>query len=188
MSVNKATVGAISVSGATLILCLYAISAIYSEVQSIWTELDAEMDSFKVLSDDLWRDMVQMGAATPSTRFRRQSYGGYGASGSNTGGYGGGPSVPAFPGNGGPNGPGPLGEQPKFPGGGNNGAPNNQQCQCKAENTCPEGPAGPAGEAGAAGHDGLPGLPGIPGKDAEDIHNEPPQGCFTCPTGKIIYL
>uniref|UniRef100_A0A914Z530 Uncharacterized protein n=1 Tax=Panagrolaimus superbus TaxID=310955 RepID=A0A914Z530_9BILA len=56
------------------------------------------MDGFKVLADDLWRDMVQMGAGTPSNRIRRESYGGYGASGSNTGGYGGGPSSPGGPG------------------------------------------------------------------------------------------
>ena len=48
MSVSKATVGAIALSGSTLLLCLYAISAIYGEVQSIWAELDTEMDGFKV--------------------------------------------------------------------------------------------------------------------------------------------
>ena len=170
---NKATVGAISFSGLTLIACLYAIAVIYNDVQSIWTELDAEMDSFKVLSDDLWTDMVKLGAGTPSNRVRRQ-YGGYGASGTNSGGYGsgGGPSLPSFPGNG---------------GGPNLGSASNK-CQCKSENTCPEGPAGPAGEAGLAGLDGLPGLPGLPGKDAEDIHNEPPKGCFNCPAGMFLHL
>lgn len=80
MSVNKATFGAIAFSGATLLACLFAISAIYSDVQSIWTELDTEMDSFKVIADDLWKDMLIMGAGTPSNRQRRQAYGGYGAS------------------------------------------------------------------------------------------------------------
>ena len=182
MSVNKATLGAISFSGVTLILCLYAISVIYNDVQAIWAELDAEMDQFKVLSEDLWKDMVLMGAGTPSNRFRRQSYGGYGASGSNTGGYGGGPSLPGL------SNPPRLPVGPGGPNGGPNGGNPHSNCQCKTENTCPEGPAGPAGEAGLAGLDGLPGLPGLPGKDAEDIHNEPPKGCFNCPVGMLFLI
>jgi len=43
--VNKATIGAISFSGVTLIVCLYAIAVIYNDVQSIWAELESEMDS-----------------------------------------------------------------------------------------------------------------------------------------------
>lgn len=119
MSLNKATVGAIGFSGVTLLVCLFAIASIYNEVQSIWSELDTEMDSFKLLADELWKDMVQMGAGTPSNRQRRESYGGYGASGhqpSGPGGYGGGPS-------GGPSGGGP----PQFTGpagGPSGGCPN----------------------------------------------------------------
>jgi hypothetical protein len=50
-------------------------------VQSIWAELDTEMDQFKIKTDDLWRDMVKMGAGSVSNRQRRQAYGGYGATG-----------------------------------------------------------------------------------------------------------
>lgn len=48
MSLNTATIGCISLSGITLLACLFAISTIYSDVQSIWAELDTEMDSFRV--------------------------------------------------------------------------------------------------------------------------------------------
>uniref|UniRef100_A0A914CXZ4 Uncharacterized protein n=1 Tax=Acrobeloides nanus TaxID=290746 RepID=A0A914CXZ4_9BILA len=122
------------------------------------------MDSFKLLADELWKDMVQMGAGTASNRQRRQSYGGYGASGSQpSGGYGGGPS------HGGPIGGGPS--SPQFPGSGGpnrGGCPNSGAgcCNCKAENTCPEGPAGSPGKAGLDGLPGLPGKDGIPGQDA----------------------
>ena len=177
MSVNKATVGAISFSGVTLLACLFAISSIYSEVQSIWSELDAEMDGFKVLADDLWRDMVQMGAGTPANRIRRQSYGGYGASGTQPGGYGGPSGSTPGGGAGGPPLPG-VGQHPTFPGSGgpsgSNGGPS--QCQCEAKNTCPPGPDGPAGEAGPDGLDGLPGQDGKDGQNAEDIHQSPPSG------------
>lgn len=48
MSVENATLGTIVFSGATLIVCLLAIAAIHKDVTSIWTELDSEIDSFKV--------------------------------------------------------------------------------------------------------------------------------------------
>lgn len=174
MSVNKATVGAISFSGITLIACLYAVAVIYNDVQSIWAELDSEMDSFKVLADDLWKDMVGMGAGTPSNRIRRQSYGGYGAS-----------SGPNFP----SNSPPLPGTPPHL-----SGNPNSRcsmykksnyeflnsvyilDCKPESENKCPAGPDGPVGEAGPSGLDGLPGLDGKDGQDAENIHQSPPSG------------
>jgi hypothetical protein len=48
MSLNKATVGAIALSGTTLLLCLFGIASIYSDIQAIWNELDYEMDQFKL--------------------------------------------------------------------------------------------------------------------------------------------
>uniref|UniRef100_A0AC34GGK9 Nematode cuticle collagen N-terminal domain-containing protein n=1 Tax=Panagrolaimus sp. ES5 TaxID=591445 RepID=A0AC34GGK9_9BILA len=151
MSVNKATVGAISFSGITLIACLYAIAVIYNDVQSIWAELDSEMDSFKVLADDLWGDMVKMGAGTPSNRIRRQAYGGYGAS-----------SGPGFPSNSPPI-PGTSGIPPHL-----SGNPSNSRCNCQStsESKCAPGPDGPVGEPGPNGLDGLPGLDGKDGQDA----------------------
>uniref|UniRef100_A0A183C7V8 Col_cuticle_N domain-containing protein n=1 Tax=Globodera pallida TaxID=36090 RepID=A0A183C7V8_GLOPA len=79
MSINKATLGVIGLSGTTLLLCLFGIATIYDEIQSIWTELDFEMDRFKLETDDMWRDMLAMGAGTPSNRARRQAAGGYSA-------------------------------------------------------------------------------------------------------------
>lgn len=49
MSLHAATTGAIAFSGVTICLCLLGIFAIYRDVQSIWNELDNEMDIFKVL-------------------------------------------------------------------------------------------------------------------------------------------
>lgn len=80
MSLNSATFGCISLSGFTMLACLFSISNIYNDVQNIWTELDNEMDSFRASADDLWKDMLTMGAGTPSNRQRRQAYAGYGAS------------------------------------------------------------------------------------------------------------
>ncbi|KAL3071754.1 hypothetical protein niasHT_038822 [Heterodera trifolii] len=82
MSVNKATVGAIALSGSTLLVCLFGIASIYSDIQAIWNELDMEMDQFKMQADDLWKDMLKMGAGTAANRARREAYGGYQASGS----------------------------------------------------------------------------------------------------------
>uniref|UniRef100_A0A915PXN8 Nematode cuticle collagen N-terminal domain-containing protein n=1 Tax=Setaria digitata TaxID=48799 RepID=A0A915PXN8_9BILA len=76
MSVENATLGAIVFSGATLLVCLLAIAAIHKDVASIWAELDSEIVSFKVKTDDLWKEMIGLGAGTPSNRLRRQtSYG-----------------------------------------------------------------------------------------------------------------
>uniref|UniRef100_A0A1I7YMZ4 Col_cuticle_N domain-containing protein n=1 Tax=Steinernema glaseri TaxID=37863 RepID=A0A1I7YMZ4_9BILA len=181
MSVNTATTGAICLSGATLLLCLLSISNIYSDVQSIWTQLDSEMDSFKIMTEETWREMIQLGAGTPSNRQRRQAYGGYAASGSN----------PGFPT---PNNPptanvlSPIGSPPQFPqgpissGSGNPSAPGSI-CNCNPENKCPAGPSGPKGPKGPAGLPGLPGKDGKDGLDADDVSQEPPSGCFNCPQG-----
>ena len=83
MSLSKATAGAITFSGFTLLLCLFGISSIYNEIRDIWSELDKEMDQFKLEADDLWRDMLTMGAGTPANRQRRQAA--YEAAGKPTG-------------------------------------------------------------------------------------------------------
>lgn len=120
MSVRKATIGAIAFSGTTLLVCLFTISNICYEIRSIWSELDTEMDDFNILADELWKDLVKLGAGTPSNRQRRQTYGGYSASGSAPNGYGGGglpvpaPSVPGLQGGEGPN----IGSGPQLIGGG----------------------------------------------------------------------
>ncbi|PAV69003.1 hypothetical protein WR25_13913 [Diploscapter pachys] len=81
MSVTSATSGAIIFSGATLLVALFATASIYSQLTSMWRELDAEIHNFKSLTNDIWADMVRLGAGTPANRQRRQSYGGYGATG-----------------------------------------------------------------------------------------------------------
>lgn len=48
MSAHAATSGAIALSGATLVLCLGALFAVYNEMHGIWGELDAEMGQFRV--------------------------------------------------------------------------------------------------------------------------------------------
>uniref|UniRef100_A0AC35GT47 Nematode cuticle collagen N-terminal domain-containing protein n=1 Tax=Panagrolaimus sp. PS1159 TaxID=55785 RepID=A0AC35GT47_9BILA len=173
MSLTKATTGALIVSGSTILICLLGLIAVYRDVQTIWKELDSEMDSFKVLSDDLWSDMLKLGAGTPSNRVRRQSYGGYGASGTNS--HPPNINIPSLP-------TASLASNPLhvLTAVGNNGA---GACSCKSENKCPPGADGPIGEAGPDGLDGLPGLPGKDGEDAENIHQQPTTGNFHCPAG-----
>lgn len=48
MSAIGATSGALLISGATLLVSLFAAATIYSQINSIWSELDAEMNNFKV--------------------------------------------------------------------------------------------------------------------------------------------
>ncbi|KAF8359632.1 hypothetical protein PRIPAC_94627 [Pristionchus pacificus] len=199
MGLHFATGSVMACSGLTLLVSLFAITAIYNDVSNIWSELDAEMDNFKSITDDLWTDMVKLGAGTPTTRAKRQGqYGGYGATGSNPG-YpsGGGPGVPNGPAN--PRFPGGS-TPPDFPNGGFPGFPNSgfpgfpggpnsnggSQCQCSTEeNRCPPGPDGPMGIVGNNGVAGVPGKDGVDGLDAENSENYGTQGCFTCPQGPL---
>uniref|UniRef100_A0A1I7S6S1 Col_cuticle_N domain-containing protein n=1 Tax=Bursaphelenchus xylophilus TaxID=6326 RepID=A0A1I7S6S1_BURXY len=95
MGVQTATIFTLTFSGATLLLAIIGAMLIYRDIQDVWMELDLEIDRFKLQTDDLWLEMVQMGAATPSNRARRQAYGGYGAQST---GYGGGSGGHSFAG------------------------------------------------------------------------------------------
>jgi len=44
-----ATVGAIAFSGATLVLCLGGLFAVWNDMQDLWMELDKQMDTFNVI-------------------------------------------------------------------------------------------------------------------------------------------
>lgn len=48
MSLIGATSGALLFSGATLVISMFAAAAIYAQVNTIWSEFDAEMNNFKV--------------------------------------------------------------------------------------------------------------------------------------------
>uniref|UniRef100_A0A914VZC6 Nematode cuticle collagen N-terminal domain-containing protein n=1 Tax=Plectus sambesii TaxID=2011161 RepID=A0A914VZC6_9BILA len=61
MQVHKATVCASVLSILAIVGCLVAVPMIYNEVQSIWNEIDTEMNHFKLLADDMWKDMVLLG-------------------------------------------------------------------------------------------------------------------------------
>ncbi|CAJ0568407.1 unnamed protein product, partial [Mesorhabditis spiculigera] len=166
MSVSKATAGALCFSSFTLILSLIAIFNIYTDVQSMWFELETDMGQFKVTSDELWAEMLGLGAATPSTRQRRQGrdkYGNYEAQGVNAA-----PQAlcQCSAGNGASGGNGANGGEDDVSGG------------------CPAGPAGPMGSPGYEGPPGFPGRDGVPGEDAGNFQNAPFVGCITCPTGK----
>ncbi|VDP10522.1 unnamed protein product [Heligmosomoides polygyrus] len=175
MSLIGATSGALLFSGATLVISMFAAAAIYAQVNTIWSEFDAEMNNFKVLTDDIWKDMIGLGAGTPSNRIRRQSYGGYGASGV---------QHEPLPTPGADSAAlGPIrSPTPAFP---NSLPPSaaNARCACAFENNCPPGPPGSVGVPGPDGFDGLDGVPGFDGLDADDVSNEAAQGCFTCPQG-----
>uniref|UniRef100_A0A914X8J3 Nematode cuticle collagen N-terminal domain-containing protein n=1 Tax=Plectus sambesii TaxID=2011161 RepID=A0A914X8J3_9BILA len=179
MQVHKATVCASVLSILAIAGCLVAVPMIYNEVQSIWDEIDTEMNHFKLLADDMWKDMVLLGGGNPAVRARRQVYSAW-------------PPIPA-------SNPsvGVVGAQPSQGGPGNppgiappeNAAPEEAggSCNCNKDNKCPAGPAGPPGPKGENGNDGLPGVDGGPGVDCEDILMEHQQTdkCFTCPQGAM---
>uniref|UniRef100_A0A915D9F9 Collagen triple helix repeat protein n=1 Tax=Ditylenchus dipsaci TaxID=166011 RepID=A0A915D9F9_9BILA len=163
-------------------------------------ELDQEIGSFRSTTDDLWKDMMRLGAS--KKRFRREDYTSGGAAAP-------GPSGPSYESAGGPSGPsGPAGAGPAGPGGANpSGGPSGSSpsgsgsaapafsgsdktggpggCSCQIDNKCPAGPAGPKGIAGKPGPEGKPGLDGIPGIDAMDVTpaSQDISGCFNCPAG-----
>ncbi|VDN27917.1 unnamed protein product [Gongylonema pulchrum] len=85
MKVHKVTFIASAVSGITLVACLIAVLSIYSDVQTIWSQLDLEISTFRATTDDLWKDMMRFAR---KKRFRRQ-YGGKGvySGGSNPGNH-----------------------------------------------------------------------------------------------------
>ncbi|KAK0398855.1 hypothetical protein QR680_002781 [Steinernema hermaphroditum] len=147
MKVHTVTFIASSLSGIALLICMLAMSNIYSDVKSIWAQLDSEMDQFKTMTDDLWRDMIRLGSIRPQppARQRRQNYEGDHSAAVHAGapatGVGGGAP---------PGGPHPA-----------------DTCNCKAgsDNKCPgrDGPAGPTGEKGQDGRKPI-GRPGHRGQ------------------------
>ncbi|VDO39573.1 unnamed protein product [Haemonchus placei] len=168
MGIELATCGAIAASGVTLLLSLLAIYWMQLEISSMWSELDAEIDQFKYLTNDSWKAMVTLGVGTPSNRIRRQSqYGGYAAVGVNTqSSEEDAEMLPRIM---------KLAE-PQFMG--------MAGCHCLIYSTCPPGPPGPPGEPGPDGPDGLDGVDGVDGLDNMDaMKYSELVGCITCPAG-----
>ncbi|VDO18144.1 unnamed protein product [Brugia timori] len=69
MKVHQVTLIASTISGVSLVACLFAILMIYSDVQKTWNQLDSEISTFRATTDDLWKDMIQLAR---KKRFRRQ--------------------------------------------------------------------------------------------------------------------
>jgi len=190
MKVHTITFLASAISGLSLIACLFAVCHIYTDVQNIWDELDMEIGTFRVTTDDLWSDLMRLGKNKQRTR--RQAYdeidkpktyeAGPGKSGPS---YEQGPQGPSSPNSAASPGVPPKTNPPSIPPSlsqSNIGGPG---CSCQAENKCPAGPPGIKGVNGHPGLPGLDGLNGIPGKDAEDISPEHQDTgvCFNCPQG-----
>ncbi|KHN88493.1 Cuticle collagen sqt-1 [Toxocara canis] len=164
MSMKTMAIVAATLGIGTILSLLIAVSHIVSEIRSIDNELIIEMDSFKVKSSDLWKNMIAMGA---KDRQRRQSYYQSAApepSQSYTEAHP--PSQPP------PASYGILAEP-------------TDKCNCNADNKCPAGPPGPKGEQGIDGQDGLAGQDGADGTHAEDVQAQTQQfdKCFHCPSG-----
>uniref|UniRef100_A0A914I2B5 Nematode cuticle collagen N-terminal domain-containing protein n=1 Tax=Globodera rostochiensis TaxID=31243 RepID=A0A914I2B5_GLORO len=178
MGINKATGVAIAMAVCTVLLCLAGIGFVYREVQAIWAELDLEMDQFKLYTEDMWRDMLAMGAGTPANRERRNTVAANGGGYPSTG-YG----VPArtvckcqqknaCP-IGPPGRPGDVGFAGKPGTPGKNGLPgisanNWHDAPFKGCINCPMGLTGSPGAAGKPGQRGMRGQrgnPGTPGRD-----------------------
>ncbi|RCN48559.1 nematode cuticle collagen domain protein [Ancylostoma caninum] len=166
MKVQTATMIASSVSAVTLAACLVAMFSIYSDVAGLWMELEREIGSFRVTTDDMWKDIMSVGSVR---RVRRQ----YEDALINKPPNDGPPSIPSVS---------PPSTPPVFAQ--NPGANGGPSCNCNADNKCPPGPPGPKGVPGAPGPEGYPGLDGKPGYDSEDVAPQrDTSGCFNCPSG-----
>lgn len=169
---------------------MIAMWNVTSDIRTLWDDLNGEMDEFRALTDDLWRDMLYLSTAKKVNRHRRSpdpQYSGYGGSSGPQNPQG---SNDKFPSGGGPSGTRPVGVSPPSTGFGAHppgGASPPDQCKCKlgSDNKCPQGPAGPKGLPGVHGRDAHDGLDGIPGVDAQDVEPDVQSNgaCFNCPAG-----
>uniref|UniRef100_A0A914Z237 Nematode cuticle collagen N-terminal domain-containing protein n=1 Tax=Panagrolaimus superbus TaxID=310955 RepID=A0A914Z237_9BILA len=144
-------------SGIVLLVCMITMGLIHLDVKQQWNKLDIEMDEFKVLTNDLWRDLAVIGNQKYRlNRHKRQQYDESGDKGKTSSSAG----VNANP---------PIGIQPPSPPIGGSSPPGTstppEQCGCKhgSDNKCPAGPPGPKGIPGYPGPDGSDGLDGVQG-------------------------
>ncbi|KAE9417087.1 hypothetical protein Angca_006434, partial [Angiostrongylus cantonensis] len=166
MSPRSVALVATSLGCFALVACLLSFPMILTEISNIHAELDAEIESWKLETDILWRDMHKYG------RIRREAYG----------------SSPHRASFSGPQGPSAFGEQslqgnvrrPSHQFAANGHTPDtvgvapgltgtnnigniqpNENCNCNLEKTCPPGPPGPKGAPGFDGPEGVPGVSSI---------------------------
>ncbi|KAI6221214.1 (pine wood nematode) hypothetical protein [Aphelenchoides besseyi] len=182
MKLHTAIFFASTISGLSIFACLFAVVNIYNDVQSIWTELDNEIGTFRSTTDDLWDDMMRLGSG--KKRNRRDAYEVKPSSGPENGNYENQPQGPsAQNGSPAPHKASPPSIPPSLSSGSENSG-----CNCQIENNkCPAGPPGEKGVNGNPGLDGLDGINGVPGKDSEDItpENHDAGICYNCPAGAI---
>ena len=145
MSIRVTAIVATAISGFAVFTCLFLVPKLMLEVDDIRAELDAEMSEFRVLSNNLWKEMIGMSG---SPRARRQAYGqGPAPDGKPV-------PPPTTPCN--ADGSGGPGCKPGF-----KQIPGGPSCNCDSNNQCPPGPPGEKGEKGEKGVDGPDGIDGI---------------------------
>lgn len=76
MKVHTLTFIASSVSGACLLVSLACIACIYNDVHQIWLQLDQEIGAFRAQTDDLWGDLMALGANARRRARRAAEHGG----------------------------------------------------------------------------------------------------------------
>uniref|UniRef100_A0A914VXX6 Nematode cuticle collagen N-terminal domain-containing protein n=1 Tax=Plectus sambesii TaxID=2011161 RepID=A0A914VXX6_9BILA len=165
-TVRLATGVATCLSVGAIVLCMVMVPMILNDVSSAWQDFDFEMRTFRVQSNDLWKQMMSM--STPNTRFNARHTRQAGGEKCNCNADNKCPPGPAGP-------AGPKGEN------GNDGIPgaagipgadaeDAQSTHQEFEKCfhCPHGPMGPPGAPGRAGPRGMKGArgaPAMPGRD-----------------------
>ena len=74
---TAATLTATSLGCVTFAALLLSVPILVSEINGIWTQLDADIAEFRGLSNDLWREMIKSrpgGVKPDHARARRQAY------------------------------------------------------------------------------------------------------------------
>ena len=70
-----AAYSAVGLSIISLIICVFCVPSLWTKISEIHDQLAMDMDEFRVLQDDIWKEMVIVSAKAPKPRKARQAGG-----------------------------------------------------------------------------------------------------------------